>query len=59
MFISEVNFVPDMMMNLARKEILDGGSSGSDAGDSAGGSRAHDQGKPPRYCRRLWNIEPT
>lgn len=46
MFIAEVNFVPDLMMNLARKEILDGGSGESDAGESAGGSRAQQQGKP-------------
>lgn len=45
MFIAEVSFVPDLMMNLARKEIVDGGSSESDAGDSAGGSRAHNQRK--------------
>ena len=44
MFIAEVNFVPDLMMNLARKEILDGGSSESDAGDP--GSRTHQQGNP-------------
>lgn len=46
MFIAEVNFVPDLMMNLARKEILDEGSSELGAGGSAGGSRAHDQGNP-------------
>lgn len=51
MFIAEVDFVPDLMMNLARKEILDGGSSESDAGDS--GSRTHQQGTKKRHEGRL------
>lgn len=33
MFIAEVDFVPDLMMNLARKAILDGAS--SDGGGTA------------------------
>lgn len=50
MFIAEVNFVPDLMMNLARKEIVDGGNlagSGSDYVDGAdGGSELNVQGEP-------------
>eukprot|EP00752_Nemacystus_decipiens_P017215 g15423.t1 len=54
MFIAEVEFVPDLMMNLARKEILDGGSGESDAGDPAGGSRARQGGRvsPPGFSEK-------
>lgn len=55
MFIAEVDFVPDLMMNLARKEILDGGISQSDGGDPAGGSRADEQGK---ICPRVGGSIP-
>ena len=41
MFIAEVDFVPDLMMSLARKEILEGGCSEPNASKSA-----RDQGKP-------------
>lgn len=46
MFIAEVDFVPDIMMKLARKEIVDGdgengdSSSISGSGDSTGGDVA-------------------
>lgn len=32
MFVAKVDFVPDIMMKLARKEIIDGGGSGGDVG---------------------------
>lgn len=61
MFIAEVNFVPDLMMNLARKEIVDGGSlAGSSGSDDAGAgadddSELNGQGEPthedgPFFC---------
>ena len=37
MFLAEVNFVPDLMMKLARKDILEGGSDGG--GDGGEGDR--------------------
>lgn len=37
MFIAEVDFVPDIMMKLARKEIMDsGGREGRNSGSSRG-----------------------
>lgn len=39
MFIAEVDFVPDIMMKLARKEIMDsGGRGGGDSGGCCGGA---------------------
>lgn len=38
MFIAAVNFVPDIMMKLARKEILDGGGGNGESGE--GGTAA-------------------
>lgn len=44
MFIAEVDFVPDMMMNLARKAILDGASSDGRGTAAAAGDATHEGG---------------
>lgn len=60
MFIAQVDFVPDMMMNLARKEIVHGGSSADTGSDDAGGAggdpESSGQGEPQEAEFRATNC---
>lgn len=42
MFIAAVDFVPDIMMKLARKEIVDGGGDNGESGEGGTAADSHD-----------------